>query len=111
MVGSKEAGVSRVMSFRSSSRVYPTASFAAILAMGKPVALEARAEERGTRGVSPVRPAQALAHRAGLEPPADRAGQLLRVPGDRAAGPAEGEGGPDDDGIADLADDLAGPPD
>jgi hypothetical protein len=60
MVGSKEAGVTRVMSFGISSSVYPTASFAAILAMGNPVALEASAEERETRGfismttISPV---------------------------------------------------------
>ncbi len=38
MVGSKEAGVFRVMSLGISSRVYPTASLAAILAMGNPVA-------------------------------------------------------------------------
>mmetsp|Transcript_23837 Transcript_23837/g.81264 ORF Transcript_23837/g.81264 Transcript_23837/m.81264 type:complete len:298 (-) Transcript_23837:292-1185(-) len=38
------------MSFATWSSVRPTASFAAILAMGKPVALEARAEERLTRG-------------------------------------------------------------
>jgi hypothetical protein len=38
MVGSKLAGVSRVMSFRISSRAYPTASLAAILAIGNPVA-------------------------------------------------------------------------
>src|SRR3546814_5940047 len=50
MVGSKLAGVARVMSFGISSSVYPTASFAAILAIGKPVAFEASAEERDTRG-------------------------------------------------------------
>ena len=38
------------MSFLSSSSVYPTASFAATFAMGKPVALDARAEDRDTRG-------------------------------------------------------------
>ena len=38
------------MSFFSSSRVNPTASLAATLAIGKPVALEARADERDTRG-------------------------------------------------------------
>ena len=60
MVGSKDAGVSRVMSLRISSRVYPTASLAAIFAMGNPVALDASAEERETRGfismitISPV---------------------------------------------------------
>ena len=50
MVGSKLAGVVRVMSFLSSSSVYPTASFAAILAMGKPVAFDASADDRLTRG-------------------------------------------------------------
>jgi len=50
MVGSKLAGVLRVMSLAISSRVYPTASFAAILAIGNPVAFEARAELRLTRG-------------------------------------------------------------
>ena len=38
------------MSLGISSRVYPTASRAAILAIGKPVALDARADERLTRG-------------------------------------------------------------
>ncbi len=50
MVGSKLAGVSLVMSLRISSRRYPTASFAAILAIGKPVAFDASADERETRG-------------------------------------------------------------
>ena len=38
------------MSFLSSSNVYPTANLAAIFAIGKPVALEANADERETRG-------------------------------------------------------------
>ncbi len=38
------------MSLRNSSRVYPTASFAAILAIGNPVAFDASAELRDTRG-------------------------------------------------------------
>ena len=38
------------MSLRISSRVYPTASFAAIFAIGKPVALDASADDRDTRG-------------------------------------------------------------
>jgi len=50
MVGSKLAGVIFVMSFGISSSVYPTASFAAIFAMGNPVALEAKADDRDTRG-------------------------------------------------------------
>src|SRR2546429_8971633 len=50
MVGSKEAGVSRVMSFLISSRWYPSASLAAILAIGNPVAFDASADDRDTRG-------------------------------------------------------------
>ena len=50
MLGSKAAIVCPVISFCSSSRVYPTASLAATLAMGNPVALDARADERLTRG-------------------------------------------------------------
>ncbi|CSI54026.1 Uncharacterised protein [Vibrio cholerae] len=51
MVGSNEAGVAPpVMSFINSSRVKPTASLAATFAIGKPVAFEANAEERDTRG-------------------------------------------------------------
>ena len=40
------------MAFLISSSVYPRAIFAATLAMGYPVALEARAEERLTRGLT-----------------------------------------------------------
>src|SRR4051812_49936090 len=60
MVGSKHADVYRsyvpslrftlVMSFASSSSVYPTASLAAILAIGYPVAFDASADDRDTRG-------------------------------------------------------------
>src|SRR3990172_3244898 len=50
MVGSKEAGVFFVMSLGISSRAYPTASLAAIFAMGNPVALDASADERETLG-------------------------------------------------------------
>ena len=50
MVGSKLAGVLRVMSLGISSRVYPTARRAAILAMGNPVAFDASALDRLTRG-------------------------------------------------------------
>lgn len=51
MDGSKEAGVLRVMSLGIMSSVLPQASLAAILAMGKPVALDASAEERLQAGV------------------------------------------------------------
>ncbi len=50
MAGSKQAGVFLVISLRISSSEYPTANLAAILAIGNPVALDARAEERDTRG-------------------------------------------------------------
>ena len=50
MVGSKLAGVALVMSLGISSSVYPTASLAAILAIGNPVAFEASADDRDTRG-------------------------------------------------------------
>ena len=50
MVGSKDAGVSRVISFGISSSVSPIASLAAIFAIGNPVALDASAELLETRG-------------------------------------------------------------
>ena len=59
-MGSKDAGVTRVISFFISSNEYPTANFAAIFAIGKPVAFEASAELRETLGfisitiISPV---------------------------------------------------------
>ena len=59
MLGSKLAGVLRVMSFGISSSLSPTASFAAILAIGNPVAFEASAELRDTRGfisITSIRP-------------------------------------------------------
>ncbi|HEX2757599.1 MAG TPA: hypothetical protein VHP60_03770, partial [Thermoanaerobaculia bacterium] len=46
----KDAGVFFVMSFGISSSRYPTARSAAIFAIGKPVAFEASADERETRG-------------------------------------------------------------
>jgi hypothetical protein len=61
-----------VISFLSSSSVYPTASFAATLAMGKPVAFEASAEERETRGFISMmtrRPSCGLTANCTLEPP------------------------------------------
>src|SRR6476660_4256184 len=50
MLGSNDAGVFLVMSFGISSKDMPTARRAAIFAIGKPVALLARAELRETRG-------------------------------------------------------------
>ena len=50
MVGSKQAGVFLVMSLSISSSVLPIASWEEILAMANPVAFEARAELRDTRG-------------------------------------------------------------
>src|SRR6266852_658961 len=73
MLGSNEAGVAPpVISFLSSSRVYPTASLAATLAIGKPVALDARAEERETRGfisITSMRPSSGLTANCTFEPP------------------------------------------
>src|SRR6266700_728161 len=60
------------MSFEISSRVYPRASRAAILAMGKPVALEASAEDRATRGfisITTIRPVRGSTANWMLQPP------------------------------------------
>jgi hypothetical protein len=60
------------MSFFSSSRRYPTASFAAIFAIGNPVALDARADDRETRGfisMMSIRPVSGLIANWTLEPP------------------------------------------
>ena len=72
MVGSKLAGVSRVMSLGISSRVSPTASLAAIFAMGKPVAFDASAEERETLGfisITTIRPFSGFRANCMLLPP------------------------------------------
>ncbi len=71
MVGSKAALVF-VMSFWSSSRVNPTASFAAIFAIGYPVAFDARALERETRGfisMTSTRPSFGFTANWTFEPP------------------------------------------
>ena len=64
MLGSKLAGVApAVMSFLNSSKVKPTANFAATLAMGNPVALEANADDLETRGfisITTIRPSSGL---------------------------------------------------
>jgi hypothetical protein len=60
------------MSFGISSRWYPSASFAAIFAIGKPVAFDASAEERDTRGfisMTMMRPSSGLIANWMLEPP------------------------------------------
>ena len=49
MAGSQQAGAPATVI---SSRVRPTAIFAVTRAIGKPLALEARAEERDTRGLT-----------------------------------------------------------
>src|SRR6478735_6506783 len=73
MVGSKLAGVAPpVMSFAISSSVYPTARRAATLAIGKPVAFDARAEERETRGfisITTMRPVAGSTANCTFEPP------------------------------------------
>ena len=73
MEGSNEAGVAPpVMSLSNSSKVYPTASFAATLAIGNPVALDASAEERDTRGfisITTMRPLAGSIANCTLDPP------------------------------------------
>ena len=72
MVGSNEAGVTLVMSFSNSSKVYPIASFAAIFAIGKPVALDASAEDLDTLGfisITTMRPSDGLTAHCTFEPP------------------------------------------
>ena len=73
MLGSNEAGVAPpVISLRNSSNVNPTANLAAILAIGKPVAFEANADERDTRGfisMTIMRPSSGLMANCTFEPP------------------------------------------
>ena len=72
MLGSKLAGVFCVMSLGISSKRSPTASLAAILAIGKPVALDASAELRETRGfisMISMRPVSGSTQNWTLEPP------------------------------------------
>ena len=60
------------MSFFISSRVYPIANLVAILAIGKPVALEASALDRETRGfisITMMRPLSGLTANWILQPP------------------------------------------
>ena len=73
MLGSKEAGVAPpVISFFNSSRVKPTASFAATLAIGNPVAFEASAEDLETLGfisITTSLPVSGLTANWTFEPP------------------------------------------
>ena len=89
MVGSKDAGVTRVMSFGISSRRYPSASFAAILAIGNPVAFDARAEDRETRGfisMATMRPSAGLMANWMFEPPVSTpTRRMIRFPASRIA--------------------------
>ena len=60
------------MSFVISSRRYPTASRAAIFAIGNPVAFDASADERDTRGfisIRTMRPSRGSTANCTLEPP------------------------------------------
>jgi len=62
-----------VMSLGSSSRVYPTASLVPMRAIGKPVALDASAEERETRGfisITSISPSTGSRRNWMLQPPA-----------------------------------------
>ncbi|OPX62726.1 MAG: hypothetical protein A4E30_00697 [Methanomassiliicoccales archaeon PtaB.Bin215] len=54
MVGSKAAYVLPVILLGISSNVFPIAILAATLAIGYPVALDARADERETRGFTSI---------------------------------------------------------
>ena len=72
MAGSNDAGVSFVISFGISSRVSPTASFAAIFAIGNPVAFDASAELRETLGfisITIMRPSSGFTANWTFEPP------------------------------------------
>jgi len=72
MVGSKLAGVFLVMSLAISSSVYPTASLAAIFAIGNPVAFEASADDRDTRGfisITTCSPVAGFTANCTFEPP------------------------------------------
>ena len=71
-MGSNEAGVTFVISFVISSRLYPRASFVAIFAIGKPVAFDASALERETRGfisITMIRPFSGFTANWILQPP------------------------------------------
>ena len=60
------------MSFFSSSSVKPMANFAAIFAIGNPVALEANADDRETLGfisITTILPSSGLIANCTLEPP------------------------------------------
>ena len=61
-----------VISLRNSSSVYPTASFAATLAIGNPVALDANADDLDTRGfisITTKRPLSGLTANCTFDPP------------------------------------------
>ena len=63
---------SLLISFCNSSKVKPTASFAAILAIGKPVALDAKAEDLETLGfisITTISPSSGLMANWTLDPP------------------------------------------
>ncbi len=73
MVGSNDAGVKPpVISLLNSSREYPTANLAAIFAIGKPVAFEARADDLDTLGfisMTTIRPSSGFIANWTFEPP------------------------------------------
>jgi hypothetical protein len=75
------------MSLAISSRVYPTARRAAILAMGNPVALDASADDRETRGFISMtrrRPVAGSTANWTLEPPvATPIASRMRMPSSR----------------------------
>src|SRR5436189_180247 len=87
MVGSKLAGVSRVISLRTSSSVYPTASFAAILAIG--IRLPWRP---GPRSVRHGGSSRYLAHRRHIHSAQHDFLELFPVIRDSPAGSPQGVG-------------------
>ena len=70
------------MSFGISSSVYPTASFAAILAIGNPVAFDASADDRDTRGfisITTLSPLAGLTANCTLDPPVSTPTRLMHA--------------------------------
>ena len=76
------------MSFGISSRRYPIASFAAILAIGNPVALDASADERDTRGfisITMMRPVAGSTANWMLHPPVSTpTARMMSIPMSRS---------------------------
>jgi len=86
MAGSNDAGVHPVTLFMISSSRSPIAIFAATRAMGYPVALEARADDRETRGLtSMTRYSPSLYANWMLHPPWTSSALMILIAADRSA--------------------------